>query len=58
MSKDPVCGMTVDNESPQRSTHAGQNYLFCSPACKTKFDREPGRYVAAAERESQGGGQP
>ncbi len=58
MTKDPVCGMTVDNDSQHRSTHAGQTYLFCSPGCKTKFDMEPGRYVAAAEGKSHGGGRP
>ena len=48
MSKDPVCGMAVDDKAPLRSTHAGQTYVFCSPACKTKFDKEPGRYAATA----------
>lgn len=46
MTKDPVCGMTVDDKSPLRSTNAGQTYLFCSPGCKTKFDQEPARYAA------------
>lgn len=58
MTKDLVCGMTVDNKSPYRSTHAGQTYVFCSPACKTKFDQEPGRYVATAGGEVQRGGRP
>lgn len=48
MSKDPVCGMAVDDKAALRSTHAGQTYVFCSPACKTKFDKEPGRYAATA----------
>lgn len=56
MSKDPVCGMTVDDKSPHRSTHAGQTYLFCSPACKTKFDQEPARYLAPEGGKVQGGG--
>lgn len=56
MTKDPVCGMTVDNDSPHRSTHAGQTYLFCSPACKTKFDREPERFAAPAGGQDQQGG--
>lgn len=57
MSKDPVCGMTVDDDSPHRSTHAGQSYLFCSPGCKARFDREPGRYVAPEGERSPSGGQ-
>ena len=44
MVKDPVCGMTVDDNSSHKSTHAGQTYLFCGDACKAKFDKEPERY--------------
>jgi Cu+-exporting ATPase len=53
MAKDPVCGMTVDDKSPHRSTHAGQTYLFCCLGCKTKFDQEPGRYAAPADEKGQ-----
>ncbi len=53
MSKDPVCGMSVDSDSPLSSTHAGQTYVFCSAGCKTKFDQEPDRYAAPGEEESQ-----
>jgi YHS domain-containing protein len=55
MVKDPVCGMSVDDKSAHRSTHAGQTHVFCSPACKTKFDKEPGRYTAPAAKEAQKG---
>jgi Cu+-exporting ATPase len=48
MAKDLVCGMTVDDKSPFRSTNAGQTYVFCCSTCKTRFDKEPGRYVASA----------
>jgi YHS domain-containing protein len=47
-AKDIVCGMTVDDNSPHRSTRAGQTYVFCSPSCKQAFDKEPERYVAPA----------
>lgn len=56
MSKDPVCGMTVDEKSPYRSALAGQIYVFCSPACKAKFDQEPARYLAPTGGKAQGGG--
>jgi len=56
MAKDPVCGMTVDDKSPNRSTHAGQTYVFCCPTCKTKFDKEPGRYAVRAGGEVQRAG--
>lgn len=48
MARDPVCGMTVDEDSPNRSLHEGRTWVFCHPACKTKFDKEPGRYAATA----------
>ena len=51
MAKDPVCGMTVDDKSTYRSTYAGQNHVFCSSGCKTKFDKEPGKFVAPAAKE-------
>lgn len=55
MAKDAVCGMTVDDKSPYRSTYAGQIHVFCSSGCKTKFDKEPGRYAAPAGGEVQQG---
>jgi len=48
MAKDPVCGMTVDDKAPDRSTYAGRTYVFCCSTCKAKFDKEPARYAAAA----------
>ena len=53
MAKDPVCGMTVDEKSPLKSTHAGKNYVFCSASCKAKFDKEPGRYAPPAAGEAR-----
>src|SRR3954467_3961824 len=33
-AKDPVCGMTVDRQTPHRSIHAGATVYFCSAHCK------------------------
>lgn len=45
MTKDPVCGMQVDeNKAPATSTYQGKKYSFCGQECKDKFDREPQRY--------------
>src|SRR5258707_1881073 len=48
MVKDPVCGMMVD---PQRAAgkaeYAGKSYFFCSPRCKERFEKEPGKFLAA-----------
>lgn len=43
--RDPVCGMTVTDESRFRREHNGKWYTFCSQACLTKFEAAPSRYV-------------
>jgi len=53
MAKDPVCGMTVDDKAPLKSTHAGKNYVFCSAAGKAKFDKDPGQYAPAGRGEAK-----
>jgi YHS domain-containing protein len=34
---DPVCGMVVQPDSPQRFTYNGQDFVFCSPRCLELF---------------------
>jgi YHS domain-containing protein len=47
MSKDPVCGMTIDEKTAAgTSEYEGKTYYFCAPICKTKFDQAPAKYVA------------
>jgi Cu+-exporting ATPase len=46
--KDPVCGMTVRENSPHSAEHDGQRYGFCSAGCRTKFVADPARYVSGA----------
>ena len=47
MSKDPVCGMQLSEASaPAKSEYKGKTYYFCSPACKTVFDKNPEKYAA------------
>jgi Cu+-exporting ATPase len=58
MAKDPVCGMTVDDKAPNRSTYSGRTYVFCCSTCKAKFDKEPARYAAAAGSADQREGRP
>jgi P-type Cu+ transporter len=43
--KDPVCGMTVTDQSFHRSVHMGQTFFFCGPKCKGKFDAHPMQYM-------------
>jgi YHS domain-containing protein len=42
---DPVCGMTVDTQTAaETSTFEGQDYYFCSTACKVEFDNNPAKF--------------
>ena len=45
--KDPVCGMTVTEQSPHQAEHVGKRYYFCSAGCKTKFIASPAQFTAA-----------
>jgi len=45
LQKDPVCGMMVDEKKTKlTSTYEEKSFYFCSPACKTSFDKDPRRY--------------
>ncbi len=44
--KDPVCGMTVTEQSPHQLAHEGRHYYFCSATCQGKFAANPLRYLA------------
>src|SRR6266571_3457723 len=42
MPIDPVCGMTVDEQTaPATSVHNGTTYYFCAPGCKRTFEKDP-----------------
>lgn len=46
MAKDPVCGMEVDEEkAAAKVEHMGKTYYFCSPGCKTAFEKDPHKYM-------------
>ena len=48
MTKDPVCGMSVDErKAAATSVYQGKTYYFCSAGCKTTFEKEPGKYATA-----------
>ena len=49
MTKDPVCGMDVDERTTAlKSEHMGKTYYFCSPGCKKAFDANPHKYMGGA----------
>ena len=45
--KDPVCGMTVTDQSPHVLEQAGAPVYFCSARCKAKFAANPAQYLTA-----------
>ncbi|NHN35801.1 heavy metal translocating P-type ATPase [Pseudomaricurvus alcaniphilus] len=48
--KDPVCGMTVSEDSAHHVHHQGEDYYFCSAGCRSKFASDPGKYLHPAEQ--------
>ena len=48
MTKDPVCGIKVDDSRAEFQTQfAGKKYFFCSDECRKEFEAEPDAYVEA-----------
>ena len=45
--KDPVCGMTVTEQSEHQLTHEGRPYYFCSAKCQSKFAAKPLQYLVS-----------
>jgi len=51
MATDPVCGMTVDEETAAGSAEYEQKrYYFCSTHCLHKFQTAPRNYTSPAEK--------
>ena len=49
MTRDPVCGMKVDDNRAEFQTQfAGKKYFFCSDECRKEFEAEPDAYVETA----------
>ncbi len=44
--RDPVCGMSVTDQSPHHHVHETRAFNFCSAGCKTRFIADPLRYLA------------
>jgi YHS domain-containing protein len=52
-SKDPVCGMVVDETKARAAGKTSQNggvsYFFCSETCKKEFDANPAKHTGASK---------
>ena len=51
VTKDPVCGMTVDKATALHADRDGQTFYFCSEHCRQKFLSTP----AGAKPPREGG---
>jgi P-type Cu+ transporter len=51
MTKDPICGMTVDEISALHAERDGQKFYFCSDHCQAKFLVTPDSKTAAKVEE-------
>ncbi len=49
--RDPVCGMTVDPDNPDKpwTEYNGEVIRFCNPKCKEKFLAAPGAYLKGVD---------
>lgn len=45
MKTDPVCGMSVSEESVHYTEYAGKTRYFCSESCLSKFLASPNQYL-------------
>jgi len=48
MTKDPICGMTVDGATALHAERDGKTFSLCSDQCRTKFLSRP---AAASPRD-------
>jgi YHS domain-containing protein len=52
VTKDPICGMTVDERTALHAERDGQTFYFCGDHCRQKFLSTP----AGAKPEGKSGG--
>lgn len=48
---DPICGMTVSEDSEHHHRHDATDYYFCSSGCQQKFAEHPEKYLHPVEQE-------
>ncbi len=50
VTRDPVCGMTVDPQAGKPShAHGGRLFHFCSAGCRDRFAAQPDEYLTARD---------
>ena len=49
--RDPVCGMAIgEQERAIEASYRGRGYVFCSEACRARFEADPERYAGPFEQ--------
>ncbi len=55
MVKDPVCGMTIEEDKAAATEeYQGSTLYFCSDSCHSKFQANPAQYVPAETTKDPG----
>jgi YHS domain-containing protein len=50
MAIDPVCKMqATPDKAAATAQYDGETYYFCAPGCKVAFEKDPEKYLEAAE---------
>lgn len=52
MTKCPVCGMMVDENTAPSSVYKGKEYYFHKPQHKAMFDKDPGKFLGKQNTQS------
>ena len=53
MTKDPICGMTVNEATALRAERDGKTFYFCSDHCQKKFLAEAQAAPATAKHDEK-----
>lgn len=54
MAIDPVCGMTIDeNTAAAKADYQGVRYYFCSSDCHKAFAAAPEKYAEASGKDPE-----
>ena len=55
MAQDPVCKMTVDENTAAATTeYKGKTFYFCAAGCKESFEKEPDKFVEESSGHEKG----
>ncbi|WP_273778746.1 heavy metal translocating P-type ATPase [Acinetobacter sp. GSS19] len=52
IQRDPVCGMSVQEDTAYFVDYQNQRYLFCSASCQQKFSQSPQQYLQSDDSDS------